>query len=205
MGLPGMEVEYLPNYFVGQGDNAVLVQHGPECVVKPSDAPEHEPIFKWETMGEVGPLTLLYEEPVHGRIVEVELTGGPKVRAFRAADGEFYFCHGLTFGGKQAPGGAVSPFSGKDVRTILADHYRLVDPESGAVPGDILVWKGLGDDTPHSAILTEPVVQPGKNYLEDSSKVQTKDGRLPETEMTLERLTGDEFTYGDSFAVFRRK
>jgi hypothetical protein len=26
---------------------------------------------------------------------------------------------------------------------------------------------------------------------------------LPETEMTLERLAGDEFTFGDSFNVFR--
>jgi len=31
-----------------------------------------------------------------------------------------------------------------------------------AVAGDILVWKGLGDDTPHSAILTQPAVQEGK-------------------------------------------
>jgi hypothetical protein len=28
--------------------------------------------------------------------------------------------------------------------------------------------------------------------------------RLPETEMTLDRLTGDEFSYGDSFDVFHR-
>jgi hypothetical protein len=79
-----------------------------------------------------------------------------------------------------------------------------VIPESGAVSGDILVWRGLGEDTPHSAILTEPVVQAGQDYLDSSSKVQTKNGRLPEMEMTLERLTGDEFTYGDSFGVFRR-
>jgi hypothetical protein len=170
----------------------------------PADASEHEPLFRWETMREMGPLVLAYEEPVNGRIIEVELTSGPRVRVFRADDKQFYFCHALTFGGKQAPGGPVSPFSGKDVNTILVGHYRVVAPESGAVPGDILVWKGLGDDTPHSAILTEPVVLPGKNYLDYASKVQTKNGRLPEAEMTLERLTGDEFAYGDSFAVFRR-
>ena len=38
-----------------------------------------------------------------------------------------------------------------------------------------------------------------------STKIRTKNGRLPETEMTLERLAGDEFTFGDSFNVFRRK
>ncbi len=173
-------------------------------MVKPTDTSEHGPLFKWETMREVGQLTLAYEAPVRGRILEVELTSGAKVRVFGADDGQFYFCHGLTFGGKQAPGGAVSPFSGKDVRIILDAYYRLVDPESSAMRGDILLWKGLGDDTPHSAILTEPVVRPGTNYLDGSSKVQTKNGRLPEAEMPLERLTGDEFAYGDSFAVFRR-
>jgi hypothetical protein len=166
---------------------------------------EREPLFRWDTLCEVGPWTLAYEQPIHGKVLEVQLTSGPKVQVFRAGAGEFYFCHGLTFGGKQAPGGAVSPFSGKDVRTILDNHFRLVDPESGAVPGDILVWKGLGADTPHSAILLEPVVLPGRTYLDDSSKVRTKNGRLPETEMPLERLTGDEFLYGDSFHVFRRK
>ncbi len=165
---------------------------------------EQEPVFKWETMRDAGLHTLHYERAVYGRVFEVELLSGPKVQVFRAEDGRFYFCHGLTFGGKHAPGGAVSPFSGKDVRTIVANHYRLVDPESGAVPGDILVWRGLGDDTPHSAIMVEPVVQQGKTFLDGSSKVRTKNGRLPETEMTLERLTGDEYSYGDSFDVFRR-
>jgi len=76
---------------------------------------------------------------------------------------------------------------------------------SAAVAGDILVWKGLGDDTPHSAILAQPAVQEGKDYLDYSSKVRTKNGRLPETEMTLGRLAGDEFTFGDSFNVLRRR
>jgi hypothetical protein len=174
-------------------------------VVKPADALAPEPIFTWETMRQVAARTLPYEQPVPGKVFEVELTSGPKVQVFRGDDGQFYFCHGLTFGGKQAPGGAVSPFSGADVRTILANHYRRVEPESEALPGDILVWTGLGEDTPHSAVLTDPVVRPGLNYLDYSSKVQTKNGRLPEAEMTLERLTGDEFNYGDSFNVFRRK
>jgi hypothetical protein len=174
-------------------------------MVHPPDRFEQEPIFKWETIREVGPHTLAYEQPVHGKVLEIELTSGPKVQVFRADDRQFYFCHGLTFGGKRAPGGAVSPFSGKHVRTILDNHYQWLASESAAVRGDILVWRGLGDDTPHSAILTEPIVQEGKNYLDYSSKMQTKNGRLPETEMTLERLTGDEFTYGDSFHVFRRR
>jgi hypothetical protein len=100
----------------------------------------HEPIFKWETMRELGLLTLHYEEYVHGRVFEVELTSGPEVRVFRADDELFYFCHGLTFGGKTAPDGFVSPFSGKDVRTILDNHYRLVDPSPA--PFEETSWSG---------------------------------------------------------------
>ncbi|MGL6095273.1 MAG: hypothetical protein ACRC7O_05670, partial [Fimbriiglobus sp.] len=33
----GIEVEYFHNYFVGTGDNAMLVHNGPACVVKPAD------------------------------------------------------------------------------------------------------------------------------------------------------------------------
>jgi hypothetical protein len=166
---------------------------------------DRESIFRWDTLCEVEPYILPYEKPVYGMILEVELTSGPKIQVFRSQDGHFYFCHGLTFGGKQAPGGAVSPFSGRPVRTILDNCYQLVESEVEAIRGDILVWRGLGDETPHSAILTEPIVRPGKNYLDYSSLVQTKNGRLPEMEMTLERLTGDEFNYGDSVRVYRRK
>ncbi|MBV9124913.1 MAG: hypothetical protein JO112_16285, partial [Planctomycetes bacterium] len=34
----GIEVEYFHNYFVGTGDNAMLVHNGPECLVRPKDA-----------------------------------------------------------------------------------------------------------------------------------------------------------------------
>jgi len=172
--------------------------------VKPTEV-EEKPIFRWETMREVGSHTLDYEKPVRGKIFEIELTSGHKVEIFRADDGQFHFCHGLTFAGTNAPGGAVSPFSGKDVRTILENHYKPVLPESGAVRGDILVWKGPDGNTPHSAILTEPIVLPGTELLSYSSKVRTKNGSFPEAEMTLARLTSDEFRYGDTFNVFRRK
>src|SRR5437016_6168421 len=112
-------------------------------------------LFKWETLREIGSHTLNYREPIHGTILAVELISGHRVTVFRADDRRMYFCHGLTFGGKEAPGGTVSPFSGKDVRTILDNHYRLVEPETAAVAGDILVWWGPDDGTPHSAILTE--------------------------------------------------
>jgi hypothetical protein len=148
---------------------------------------------------------LPFKEPVLGKTFEVELTSGPKVKVFRADDGQFYFCHGLTFGGKEAPGGAVSPFSGQDVRTILDNHFRLVDPESAAIPGDIMVWKGPGGETPHSAILTNPVVPPSHNSLDYNSVLRTKNGKLPETTMTLEKLVDGPESYGESYNVYRRK
>jgi hypothetical protein len=162
------------------------------------------PIFRWETLREVRRHTLPFKQPIHGTILEVELASGRNVSVFRADDAAFYFCHGLTFGGKEAPGGAVSPFSGQDVAIILANHYRLVDPESGAVAGDVLVWWGPGGQTPHSAIVTSPVIVPGKNYLDYSSLLRTKNGKLPEETMTLERLVDGPESYGESYNVYHR-
>jgi hypothetical protein len=99
----------------------------------------------------------------------------------------------------------VSPFSGKDVRTIIDNHYRLVDPESAAVAGDILVWRGPDGATPHSAVLTDPIVGPGKDQLDYRSQLRSKNGKLPEATMTLERLVDGPESYGESFNVYRRK
>ena len=60
-------------------------------------------IFRWETIKEVGPDTLYFAEPVVGVAVEIELVSGNQIKAFRANDGLFYFCHGLAFGGANAP------------------------------------------------------------------------------------------------------
>ncbi len=174
-------------------------------MVKPVDASEKQPIFKWETLRALRPHTLPFKELVQGTLVEVELAGGQKVHGFRADDGQFYFCHGLIFGGKEAPGGAVSPFSGNDVRLIVANHYQLVDPESAAVAGDILIWRGPGGETPHSAILTNPIVQPGKNYLDYRSQLRSKNGKLPEETMTFERLVDGPEGYGELYNVYRRQ
>jgi hypothetical protein len=182
----------------GDGDVTVLV-HDAEPPA------EHAVLFKWDTLRELEPHTLPYREPIAGKLFEVELARGSKVKVFRADDREFYFCHGLTFGGEGAPGGPVSPFSGKDVLTILDSHFRLIDPESNAVVGDILVWRGLADETPHSAILTDPVVVAGRNYLDYSSRLRSKNGALPEAILTLGRLAAGPGSYGESYNVFRRK
>jgi hypothetical protein len=54
--------------------------------------------------------------------------------------------------GRQAPGGPVSPFSGKDVRTMLDNHYWLVEPEAEAVRGDILADGGHRGPSPFFSV-----------------------------------------------------
>jgi hypothetical protein len=148
---------------------------------------------------------LHFKEPVKGVHLEVALTSGHKINAFRALDGEFYFCHGLAFGGKEAPGGAISPFSGKDVTAILDNHYIFVSPRSAAMTGDVLVWKGPGGQTPHSAVLIAPAITPAGQDLEYDSLLLSKNGRLPEAVMSLAKLVDGPESYGESYAVYRRK
>ena len=170
----------------------------------PAGSPEGGLLFRWETLRQVGTHPLNYRPPVPGKMCEVELIGGQVIRVWRADDGQSYFCHGLTFGGKEAPGGPVSPFTGQSVEVILREYYRVLDPETLAKPGDICVWMapGVPESTPHSAVLVEPVVVPGQNYLDYSSKLRTKNGMSPETVMTLEDLVG---LYGETYNVFTRK
>jgi hypothetical protein len=68
-------------------------------------------IFRWETLRKVGTDVLPFLVPVPGFVMEVELISGRRVSVFQAEDGRFYFCHGLSFGGKDAPGGPISPYS----------------------------------------------------------------------------------------------
>jgi hypothetical protein len=172
-----------------------------EAAVNPTEA-EDRPIFKWDTLREVGQETLRYQAgAIPGKVYEVDLTSGQTVTVWRSDDGQHYFCHGLTFGGKEVPGGAVSPY-GQEVPTILRGHYQPV-PESQARSGDILVFHGLdANDVVHSAILTEPIVVEGRNYLDYSTRLQSKNGRKPEANLTLEEIV---LEYGESYNTYRRK
>jgi hypothetical protein len=174
----------------------------PEYPTTPAAAAGLESLFRWETLKEIGPHFLGYKSSVPGKALEVELTSGHKIHVWRAESGSQYFCHGLTFGGKAAPGGPVSPFTGKPVETILHGHYQLI-PEAQARPGDILVWWGIAPDTtPHSAILAELVFAPGKGYFHESTKVRSKNGMMPEADVSLADLF---LEYGESYNVYRRR
>jgi hypothetical protein len=180
---------------------AMLVHNEAECVVKPAEA-EEKPIFNWDTMREVGHETLRYEKgALPGKFYEVELANGQEVTVWRSDDCQQYFCHGLTFGGKEAPGGAISPY-GKEVPTILRGFYDPV-PESQARPGDIVVFHGAdANDVVHSAIITGPVLAQGNNYLGYSTRLQSKNGSEPEANVTLEAII---LEYGESYNTYRRR
>jgi hypothetical protein len=126
-------------------------------------------IFRWDTLTDLGLRELKYQHrSVLGHAFEITLTNGQKTHVWRAEDGMEYFCHGLTFGGKDAPGGSVSPFN-EFVPVILEGYFDPI-AESEAVAGDILVWRGVdANDVIHSAILTDLVVTPGKSYLDYST------------------------------------
>jgi hypothetical protein len=198
-----IEVEYIHNRIAVPHDNALLVPDGPDCVVKPTAATEPAPLFKWETMKEVGSHELKYRDrTVPGKNFDVELTSGAKVRVWRADNGEEYFCHGLTFNGKEAPGGVISPL-GDHVPAILRGHYEAI-PEAQARAGDILVWRGVSmNDVVHSAILTDPILTSGTQQLDYAALLQTKNGILPQTNMPLGQLI--ENYYGESYNVYRRR
>jgi hypothetical protein len=159
-------------------------------------------LFKWGTLREVSADTRRFRErEVPGNACEVELTSGGTIRVWRAEDGREYFCHGLTFGGTGAPGGAVSPY-GNQVPIILSAHYERV-PEGQAKAGDIVVWRGIDrNDVVHSAILTGPVVPAGKNHLDYTSRLRSKNGIRPEADVPLEELI---LEYGESYNTYRRK
>src|SRR5437660_11994489 len=100
-------------------------------------------MFKWESLRKVAAHTLRYRMgEIPGDTYDVALNDGKVIQVWRAKDGQQYFCHGLTFGGKQAPGGVISPY-GKEVPALLHEYYEQV-PEARAQAGDILVWYGLG-------------------------------------------------------------
>ena len=88
------------------------------------------------------------------------------------------------------------------MEVILQAFYDLI-PEATAKPGDILVWRGIAPiTTPHSAVLIDPVLVPGRTYLADTAILRSKNGMRPEAEITLDLINKD---YGESYNVYRRR
>jgi len=139
-------------------------------------------LFRWGTIKETGTQYIQHQGVSYpGKVLEVGIVSGSVILAWRADDLQQYFCHGLTFGGKAALGGPISPFTGWSVEAILADCFFRITDEADAQTGDILVWIGLApESTPHSAILTTTAVDPGLDYLDEhTTTLQSKNGLNP--------------------------
>lgn len=157
-----------------------------------------EPIFKWDTVREIGPYVLRYETPVPGTLCEVELTSGAVIQAWKPSQGLQYFCHGFTFAGTAAPGAPLSPFTGRPVESILAGHFDPISP-ADAAEGDILVWTAPPPhSTPHSAVLLSPLSAHGT--VDYGALLQTKNGMSLLTAMSLEKLI---LQYGEWYNAYR--
>lgn len=160
-------------------------------------------IFRWDTLIAVRRHDLLFQgRSVTGTMYEVSLMSGRVVSVWRSVDGNQFFCHGLTFGGKEASGGIASPYTGWPIETILADYYDMI-AESAANLGDVVVWRGNAPETtPHSAILTHVVVGTADRLLAYSARLQTKNGLMPEANMSLDELVA---LYGEAYQIYRRR
>jgi hypothetical protein len=111
-------------------------------------------------------------------------------QAARAGTDPSYICHGLSFGGTNAPGGPFSPVDGAAAKTILADAFKQT-PRPGI--GDLIVFYDPDGNVKHTAVVigTYPVLV-----------LVTKNGIAPLTEMTIFELIQ---LYGDSFEFRTRK
>lgn len=159
------------------------------------------PIFRWDTLREIDLHSLWRQGKwVAGKRCEIDLTNGKMIRTWKSDDGREYFCHGLTFGGKEAPNGAISPYTGIDVETILQGYYDMI-LEGDTRAGDILVWRGIPPETtPHSAILTEAAKSASR--LDYAVRLHSKNGLAEEGRFSLAELID---AYGETYSPYRKR
>ena len=138
--------------------------------------------------------------PPSGDNYEVSTGGGSTVNAW-VADSPWkidwhYWCHGHSLGSFDTYGYSV--YSGPDFAQVIADEYTPV-PAHLTRAGDIAAWTGGWD---HSARFTSPVVS-GGTLDGAASRLSTKNGKRPLTNMSLDGIMGE---YGTALvAVFRRR
>ncbi len=161
-------------------------------------------LFRWDTLRVVGPQSLWYPLNVSGSIVEAELVDRPGtwISAWKPDDGVTYFCHGLTFGGSQAPGGPVSPISSNSIQTIVGASFREIGNESLARPGDIVVWTDpITGVVNHSAIVFDVRIDRIRNCLDLDAEFLSKEGIDPLRIVNLDEMSQ---TYGGMYKVYLR-
>jgi hypothetical protein len=168
-------------YFVGDGDGALN---------RGADMPR-APILDWGRARLVGPSNV--NGHGDGQRFEIPLRGGGVAHAWRpgaSVRGDArYWCHGLSFGGVNAPGGPFS-IDNRDVDRVLRAGYNQF-PIRSARAGDVVIWRRRNGDVAHSAILTE--VQLNRdNFIADRTRFDSKDANNPlQRGITLALLNRD--------------
>jgi len=153
-----------------------------------------EKVYPWKKQGRktYGPV---------GDNYEVKTDAGNSIIVWKPhrnqAEHHRYWCHGLTFGGKRAPGGPFSPYTGPSVQQIIKDEWDELWCCNIAKKGDIIVWSG----TRHSAILTKVAVK-GSKIDENNSRLDTKNGMEPEKKLSLKQINA---TYGNKYTCYTKK
>ncbi|HTB80774.1 MAG TPA: DUF4157 domain-containing protein [Opitutaceae bacterium] len=109
-----------------------------------------------------------------GKILRANTDAGTPLDIWKPDDGQTYWCHGFTFGGRTATGGPYSLW-GQDVPTVLNDDGWSPQVDScAAKPGDLLVFNG-GNPVTHSGIVQSAVNASG-GVDESASMLDSKRG-----------------------------
>jgi hypothetical protein len=156
----------------------------------------------WESLRPIGPEVA---DGIPGTRSVGRTHAGEGVAVWKGENGE-YFCHALTFGGKEAPRGPFSPHA-EAVDTLLAAGrgYRPVEVHE-ARAGDVVVWRDRSTDRVlHSALLVNVEVYQsrGQSFFDDvTTTLRSKNGaNAPEGISILLDLDAQ---YGTTRSVFRK-
>ena len=127
----------------------------------------------------------------NGKVLKAKTDAGAPIEIWKPDDGQTYWCHGFTFGGKTAPGGPYSLW-GQDVPMVLKDDGWQPQTDScAAKSGDAIVFEG-NDPISHSGVIGS-VSGSGGSVDESASTLDSKWGDGPQNTRSWEVNAG---TYG---------
>jgi hypothetical protein len=170
---------------------------------EPISVRQQGPGIDWESLQPIGPEVA---DGVPGTRYVGRTYAGEAVAVWKGENGE-YFCHALTFGGKEAPRGPFSPHA-EAVDTLLAPGrgFRSVEVHE-ARTGDVVVWRDRSTNRVLHSALLETVVRflsRGLSFFDDEmTTLRSKNGaKDPETISTLLDL---DLRYGTTRRVYRKE
>jgi hypothetical protein len=157
----------------------------------------------WSTLQLVGPED---GDGVPGNRYVGKTYAGTIVVVWKGENGE-YFCHALTFGGKDAPNGPFSPHGATVDILMSSGGFRLIEVSESQI-GDVIVWRERRTDRViHSALLENVDVylaQGGEHFFDDVSTILRSKNGAKAAEGTFTLLDLDT-QYGTTRKVYRRE